>query len=385
MSIHINPEKFESAHARFLNYMLRKSSEPFVSFKHKFFVDDEIEYKHRVYYKADELLQRKEWEKWRNTPGRIIEATKRACQASNNLLDHKRGPMGFSETALYRVKETAQIESLERHLFDFFHTEPFPVQFDNLASFLRENSLGCKWDFISYLAFLHQRMLYFPIRSTYFDAILEYYGSNERISGFVSWKKYSMLLELADILKTKLILYGNPDMIELHSYIWVVSYLIRNPGTLNTPIESVPNFDSLLTMRTQRAKERERIGLQGEKYVYDSEKRKLRKLGRPDLENRVKLVSANDDNSGYDVCSFSEDGKEIHIEVKTTSRIPETDHGFWLSDNEKSLAEQDPFWTICRVWSIDTIPSHRFLGNVVMNQNADWQLKASTWFVERIE
>ena len=49
MAIYINPEKFESAHARFLKYMLPEYSEPFVNFQHKFFRSIEIEYKHKVY------------------------------------------------------------------------------------------------------------------------------------------------------------------------------------------------------------------------------------------------------------------------------------------------------------------------------------------------
>jgi len=61
--------------------------------------------------------------------------------------------------------------------------------------------LGCKWSFLAYLAFLLHYQVYFPILPSRFEALLHFYGIKESISGHVSWERYSILLELAEVLK----------------------------------------------------------------------------------------------------------------------------------------------------------------------------------------
>lgn len=204
MPLHIDNEKFALAHETFKQHMLRKSQGiPFINFQHPFLISDEIAYKWGVYDRASRLLNLSRWRSWRKKPGNIIRATKEACRASENLLEHKYGPQKYSESALYKVAGTRQVEELESRLFDFFlgglntPTE-FAPRFDALADHLRENRLGCKWDFVAYLAFLSRPQTYFPIRSTYFNTLLDYYGAEEHISGYVSWERYRLLLDLAE-------------------------------------------------------------------------------------------------------------------------------------------------------------------------------------------
>jgi Domain of unknown function (DUF3883) len=50
------------------------------------------------------------------------------------------------------------------------------------------------------------------------------------------------------------------------------------------------------------------------------EQQQLRDTGHPDLAGRVRWVARDDgDGLGYDVLSFTGDGRERHIEVKTTA------------------------------------------------------------------
>ncbi len=388
MPLNIDEERFQIAHEAFEKFEERMSGGiPFTNFQHPFLVDDETAYKWKVYTDATSALDLRKWKKWKKTPGRIIQATKQACRASSNLLEHRYGQHWSSDAALYRVSNTEQITHLEHQLFEFFWGGPttptdFGVRFDDFASYLRENRLSCKWDFVSYLAFLLCPQIYFPIRATYFDALLKYYGISEHISGLVSWERYSFLLELAEILKSKLTLYGNADTVQIQSYMWVVASLIkakRIPRRRNIP---TPNFETELQKRTRKAEERERIGLLGERLVYEEEKANLMQVGRSDLADMVKLNSFSDDNSGFDILSFEPSGLELHIEVKTTTRSPSDDIGFWLSGSEKLHAEQDDRWVIYRVWSIELSPVYENLGNIVTTPNENWELEVSNWHVK---
>jgi hypothetical protein len=389
MIIQIDSDRFEMAHEAFKQHMLLSSrGVPFVDFQHPFLVSDEIAYKWAVYHKASKLLMLNRWNSWQKHPGKIIQAVKEACKVSENLLEHKYGLQQSSEAALYKVSSIEQTKELEGYLLDIFlggFSAPTELahRFDSLADYLRENRLGCRWDFMSYLAFLLRPQLYFPIRSTHFDTLLQFYGIGERISGQVSWARYKFLLDFAEAIKPKLALYGQPNAIEIQSYMWVVSYLIRDGKASDQRPIAEPDFNAELNARAQRAKERERIGLLGEQLVYKKEKSKLIEVGRSDLADRIKPLSFADDRSGYDILSFKPDGTELHIEVKTTARSQDEDNGFWLSGNEKSQAETDSCWTICRVWNIDIAPHYEDIGNIVQNRDGKWELIASTWYVER--
>ena len=235
MSIHIDDEKFEIAHNLFKESVLKHSKGvPFENFQHPFLVKDEIEYKWKGYREGRKALCLDNWRQWLPEQGKIIEATKNACNRSVNLLEHKYGFLNSPEAALYKVNEPAQIEGLEKQLFDFFiggASIPSELghRFDALADYLRINKLGCPWPFLAYLAFLLDPLSYFPVRPAAFDNLLKFYGVEKSISGYVSWERYSLLLELSEGLKSKLAAYGNygePNAIEIHSYMWVVSYSI---------------------------------------------------------------------------------------------------------------------------------------------------------------
>ncbi len=390
MSLKFDDHQFELGHQAFKRHMFLKSDGvPFTSFAHPFLVDDEITFKRRVFYKANELLDFKHWEKWRKTPGAIIDATKKACGVSEGLLERRFGSKGDSAKALYQVKTREQKEQLEEHLWNVLACEKnamtsFAIHFDRLAGFLRDNRLGCKWDFVSYLAFLHDPETFFPVKPTYFDRLLKFYGAEQTISGVVSWERYSLLLELADILRRKLETYGRPDAIEIHSYMWVVSYLINDKASIQQEVPALLNFDSELAMRGRQAQERERIGLLGERFVYEQEKQKLLDIGRRDWAESVRLVSIEKADAGYDVLSFSADGSELHIEVKTSTQLKGSEIRFWLSATEKHQAEVDASWRVYRVWSIDNSPIIEDLDNIVINQqDSGWLLTTSQWYVTR--
>lgn len=93
------------------------------------------------------------------------------------------------------------------------------------------------------------------------------------------------------------------------------------------------------------------LGLIGEKLVLEFELKKLKSLGLGEHANRVKHVAAVDDSAGYDILSFDEYGKEIYIEVKTTTKPIGTP--FYISMNEVEVSKEkgDQYW-IYRVYSL---------------------------------
>ena len=64
------------------------------------------------------------------------------------------------------------------------------------------------------------------------------------------------------------------------------------------------------------------LGYAGEERVFHHERRILRQSGREDLAQRVRWVSQEDgDGAGYDISSYTSDGRERLIEVKTTNGL----------------------------------------------------------------
>jgi hypothetical protein len=62
-----------------------------------------------------------------------------------------------------------------------------------------------------------------------------------------------------------------------------------------------------------------KLGLLGEKFIINFEKEKLISIGQKELSKKIEHISRTvGDSAGFDILSFNEDGKEKHIEVKTT-------------------------------------------------------------------
>jgi len=80
--------------------------------------------------------------------------------------------------------------------------------------------------------------------------------------------------------------------------------------------------------------ENKKLGEGGEELVLEYEREKLKE--HPELLSKIRHISKENDNAGYDIVSFTEDGKEMFIEVKTTRGGKNTP--FFLSSNEFETA-----------------------------------------------
>jgi hypothetical protein len=75
------------------------------------------------------------------------------------------------------------------------------------------------------------------------------------------------------------------------------------------------------------------MGLAGETFVAEVERRRLHAAGKIELSRRVEHVAlTRGDGLGYDVLSFENSGQERFIEVKTTAYSIETP--FYISSTE---------------------------------------------------
>lgn len=98
------------------------------------------------------------------------------------------------------------------------------------------------------------------------------------------------------------------------------------------------------------------IGLAGEHVALEFEKCRLKKVGYPELADRVEHVSiTKGDGLGYDIRSFNDDGSSRRIEVKATSYGIHTP--IFISSNELAQSKIDPstFW-IYRVFNLRNRP-----------------------------
>lgn len=96
-----------------------------------------------------------------------------------------------------------------------------------------------------------------------------------------------------------------------------------------------------------------RLGINGEEWVLEYEKRKLISVGKQELSNKVEWVSkTRGDGLGYDIESYdSETEEKIYIEVKTTKGA--CDNAFYISKNELDRSKDTTNYYLYRLYNYD--------------------------------
>ncbi|WP_367716393.1 DUF3883 domain-containing protein [Nitratireductor sp. GISD-1A_MAKvit] len=148
---------------------------------------------------------------------------------------------------------------------------------------------------------------------------------------------------------------GLPDGMRDAAQIWV-----EPPPTLTNQL---PPQELEQTLRTAQKydiagrDERNRtLGRAGEECVLAHERTTLKLAGREDLARKIRWVSEEDgDGAGYDIASFTPDGRPRLIEVKTTNGWVRTP--FHISRNELAVAEERRSeWSLFRLWGFSREP-----------------------------
>lgn len=386
----IDPTVFAFAHEAFLAEIEAHDPEhrPFEGFDHSYFAESETGYKRRIYHEARRTLQRSTWDQALSEPGRITHLVAEATLCCGNLLERRYGDNN-SAKALYTTRREGTVEqkrTMDAHLVRLFDgpmaPEAFGPRVDAFADYLRAERLGCPWDFIAYLAFIaDDEQRYVPIKSTAIQYALQYYGDDSPLAGRVEWHRYMAVLRLLDDLAALLEpLYGSVSRLDIQGYLWLVTEyaLPAAQGKRSTPKKN-KTWKQEIARREALARQRERIGLRGERYCLESERQRLLSAGRPDLADRVELVSITGSDSGYDLLTFEVEGAELHVEVKSTILAPDSKRGFWLSESERARAARDEAWRLWRVWRAESDPEIEDLGNLVQAPRPAWQLEPSAW------
>lgn len=98
------------------------------------------------------------------------------------------------------------------------------------------------------------------------------------------------------------------------------------------------------------------LGKAGEERIVAHERSTLTDAGRHDLARKIRWVSQEDgDGAGYDIASFTPDGRDRLIEVKTTNGWERTP--FHISRNELAVAnERRDDWHLVRLWNFSREP-----------------------------
>ncbi|MPQ92731.1 DUF3883 domain-containing protein [Thioclava sp. JE_KL1] len=98
------------------------------------------------------------------------------------------------------------------------------------------------------------------------------------------------------------------------------------------------------------------LGKMGEERVLDHEKSTLRAAGRDDLAREIVWVSQQEgDGAGYDIRSFTPEGRPRLIEVKTTNGWERTP--FHISRNELAVADdRREDWVLFRLYQFSRGP-----------------------------
>ena len=98
------------------------------------------------------------------------------------------------------------------------------------------------------------------------------------------------------------------------------------------------------------------LGRDGEALVLDFERWTLRRSGRDDLAAQVRWTSQEDgDGAGYDISSFTPDGRPRLVEVKTTNGWERS--AFHITRNELAVANDNrESWRLVRVWNFAREP-----------------------------
>lgn len=113
-----------------------------------------------------------------------------------------------------------------------------------------------------------------------------------------------------------------------------------------------PDFTPVTVNYIQNSIENKRIGDLGELWVLEYERERLIKNGKNKLAAKVKHVAKDKgDGLGYDILSYSIDGKEKLIEVKTTKgRFNST---FYVTRNELEKSKLVDNYFLYRVYNFD--------------------------------
>lgn len=343
-----------------------KDNKNLSSFGTSDYLEREENYKRSLVEQAKEILDIKSWDQKDVGTGKIVERVINAIEIDIKLDGKKiKNNLVFTSQYSYTNKPHQKLISaqksggtkeIEMALFNFFtNVSSDPVSFEELIKIF-----GKKYPLISYLFFIKNRRKYLPISPTNFEKGFNQFNINVQFAQRCSWDNYMLYIDLVKQVKDFLSdeLAETIELIDAHSFIWILTKQMNLTRKENLfQYEVVTSSFDLTYVReeskdlihrkevdiyTEEDREEDNrakkfIGDEGEYHVMQYESKKLKKLGLIDLSKKIERVSKNSDSYGYDIKSYNKDGKEIKIEVKTTTSKAKQ-FTFYLSRHELKTA-----------------------------------------------
>ena len=400
--IKIDPIKYELAHEFFLA-RLRDffPNAEFKDFDNEQFNGWEVEPKKKIIDNIENLEINK-WKKYLSRPGKITDLFCKFIK-NNNVITYNYEITNEKESyyfvypyTLLKIlrkieelkKSKSELKEFENVLYDFFKAnEKFETSFNNLLYIFDKNGIPKPWEFISLLCYVCKPKEYFTVKPKFFDLLFKHFGLNIKISNNINWGNYQFVLQFAEAIKNmaKSKNYGEPDNVQVQAYLFLIGYsleeennspIIRN---IKRKIQEKQELEDKINKWKQESTRNSEIGIAGEKWVFESEKKRLEDLGYKDVSSKVKWVAIDKDDLGYDILSWDND-QEIYIEVKTTEKDINYDDGFKISLNEIKSGEENENWRVYRVYKKNDSFSCKNLGNITRDQSGKSKLKPIKYF-----
>lgn len=352
----ISPTLLQHYFDLFCRFIGKEDSKPFRSFSYGF-LDETEGYKAQANIEGRKLLEAHTWKEGDIGTGSILKRVIAAIEKpEHNLVqvDARYGEQSKGHYALLQARNDRQQRTKwEKVLFQLFRREDYASDAEIFDQIIE---LGCqRYTVITYLFFLKNKRRYVPNSSPEtFDNVFHALGaSNFSTARRCSWENYKTFLSLtSQVLSFLREEMEEPvDFLDAHSFLWVVaSHILKQssiprlpiiipeelrllpmgPVTPRRPLQNGPIlFDEEKMQREQ--KENTKTGRKAEELVYEAEVAALRKAGKQELSKNVRIVS-QDMSLGYDISSYTVDGKEKHIEVKGTKL--QNGGVFFLTANE---------------------------------------------------
>ena len=353
--------KFESKFERFKEYMNTKSGIEFKSFSHPYIVERE-EYKKKIRENGLSQLKLESWNSEMIGSGKIITLVINSIEIKNNNLCNWTARFGSKSKVHYKLilaKEKGDnLKEIEQTLFSLYHNiESEKVIFDKLKQLV-----GKKYSLLAYLFYLKNDKKYVPISTTAFDNAFNKLGSEFKTSLNASWENYinylNKIKEVKRLIEEEI---GHEiQLIDAHSFLWIVGRNELSNTEFNNVIEikasliqtkskskvTTRNYGTVISNMKgvdwlEIEKSKHINGRKAEEIVLIHEKEELLKNGKKELASKVSLDPSELGGIGYDILSFHKDGKEKHIEVKSSKS-----NRFIISRNEFEVSKKDPYYFI---------------------------------------
>lgn len=227
----VSTENLELHFTEFVQFIKTTSNENFHAFATSKYLDNQENYKYKVYEEARENLGNKWWKPEDIGTGKIQQAVSSAIKTrvnhnfeivDNNLVDWRKKD-DFSK----RPKS----KTLETTLFNFYKSKT--KDSDSFEKLINE---GLTYQFIAYLFFIKDSQRFLPISQEQFDKIFELIGLPDfKTKSNASWDNYNefcgIIKQVRDFLKTK---DKNATLLDAHSFLWILGYQMKETKQLGT-------------------------------------------------------------------------------------------------------------------------------------------------------